>query len=330
MSLAAVDDIDDAIDATKHYLVPFDRSTWLRMALVMFFITGGGGFLNIFANVFSNAAQTSDPQSFEPPAIGPETEALLIAAAVVFVLLVLLFTVVAPVMQFVFVEALIREEVHVRRYFRRNFWRGMQLFAFQIVLLIATVVVTVGLFAAALFGAIGGGSVGGNAGAAVGAVLIVLPIVLLFFLLFAIVGLFTSSFVLPIMYDQGVNILAAWARLWGSVRSNLKEYVAYLFFSFVLGIGVGIVASFAGLFAALLLGIPFGIVGGAVFFGLSGTVGTVLLGIVVVLYVLALFVASLLIQTPLQSFLQYYAMFVLGDATPDLDPVPDLRSAVRE
>ncbi|WP_276270555.1 DUF7544 domain-containing protein [Haloarcula litorea] len=43
MTLHAVDDIGDAIDATKSFVLPFELGTWLRLAFVVFFIGGGGG-----------------------------------------------------------------------------------------------------------------------------------------------------------------------------------------------------------------------------------------------------------------------------------------------
>ena len=56
MSLHALDDIGDALDATKSLLLPVDPPQWLRLALVVFFIGGGGGGFNMLRG----ASGTSD------------------------------------------------------------------------------------------------------------------------------------------------------------------------------------------------------------------------------------------------------------------------------
>jgi len=40
-------------------------------------------------------------------------------------------------------------------------------------------------------------------------------------------------------------------------------------------------------------------------------------------------VVANLIKAPLQSFLRYYAMLVLGDVDASLDPVPAVRADIR-
>jgi len=37
-----------------------------------------------------------------------------------------------------------------------------------------------------------------------------------------------------------------------------------------------------------------------------------------------------LVQVPVQAYLRYYALLVLGDVEPEFDLVPDQRAAVRE
>ena len=38
MALHAIDDVGDALDATRAFLFPFDRTKWLKLALVVFFV----------------------------------------------------------------------------------------------------------------------------------------------------------------------------------------------------------------------------------------------------------------------------------------------------
>jgi hypothetical protein len=90
------------------------------------------------------------------------------------------------------------------------------------------------------------------------------------------------------------------------------------------------VGSFVVAVAALALAVPFVVVGGGVVLlaGLGPASGAVLL-VLGILYVLLVVVVWLVVQVPLQTFLRYYALFVLGDAEPEFDAVPDARAAVR-
>ncbi|WP_135305276.1 DUF7544 domain-containing protein [Haloarcula amylovorans] len=75
MSLHAIDDIGDAIDATKSFLFPVERGTWLRLAFVVFFIGGGGGGFNFLRtlNGFSTSEGSSGPSGPTGP-IGSGSE----------------------------------------------------------------------------------------------------------------------------------------------------------------------------------------------------------------------------------------------------------------
>ena len=127
--------------------------------------------------------------------------------------------------------------------------------------------------------------------------------------------------------DDGV--LSGWGRLWGSMKREPKQYLAYLFFSIVLQIGVGIVSAILGIVALLVVMIPFGLGAFALYLALQNTAGVVAAGVVGLLGLLVLLVVSALIQVPLTTFLRYYAMLVLGDIDADMDPIPEVRSDIR-
>ncbi|WP_226011730.1 DUF2207 domain-containing protein [Halomicrobium salinisoli] len=339
MALSAVDSVDDAIDATKRFLLPFSWSTWLKLAFVLFFVGGGGGFTNpqAFSNLGDEGSPDTQAEGFGSDGAlqaiadsGPSwlTPELILGAVVALIVLVVVLAVIGQVMQFVFVESLLREEVHVRRYFGRNVGNGLRLLAFRILLGIVAVTILAVIAVAAgvlLFGLGDGGF------PAVGAGLLVLaiPLMFLFAIVFGTINGFTNVFVVPIMLTEDRGVLSAWSRLWGAIKREWKEFLAYLFFSVVLTFGVGILAGLLGLFAIVVVGIPFLIVGFAVHAVATGTVGAVALGAVVALFALTALVTMQLIAVPLQSFLRYYALLVLGDVEETLDPIPEIRAGVR-
>lgn len=342
MSLHALDDIGDAIDATKSLLWPFDSRTWLRLAAVVFFLGGAGGGINIPQNLGNfdqepgfggggggGATSPSAPPSelFESL---PEAGTILLAVIAVIALLVLAHGLLSNFMEFVFIQSLIDRDVHVREYFSANVGNGLRLLGFRLAVNLFTVLVA--LVVISLFFLVLGGGSTSDIGA--GAAFAALPLILIAIFLGAIViGLITgltNNFVVPLMLQGDHGVIQGWRRLGGSIRANPKQYIVYVVVSVLLGIGVGIVTTILGLLIYGILAIPFVVAGFAI---LSlpghGTAGFVVVGILAAIYLLLVLAVSLFIQVPLLSFLRYYAMLVLGDIDESMDPIPAVRSDIR-
>jgi len=363
MALHAVDDIDDAIDATKSFLFPIEKGTWLRMAFVVFFIGGGGVGLNnvqTLGNFGGNggpsgpsgpgsdfqlaapletvmslpgnlALQVSEPgvPSGAPDELLAGAGLLVFAVIGLFILLALAYGILSNFMEFVLTQALIDREIHVRRYFNEHVGNGIRLFLFRLALGVIWLGVALVIGAAVFFLALGGEAA--NVGASS-----VLALSGLFIAVFAVLAIsygivfgFTTVFVVPLMTADDDGVLSGWSRLWGSMKNAPKQYLAYLFFSIVLQIGVGIISAILGIVALLVVMIPFGLGAFALYLALQNTAGIVAAGVVGLLGLLVLLVISALIQVPLTTFLRYYAMLVLGDIDADMDPIPEVRSDIR-
>jgi hypothetical protein len=324
MTLYAVDDIGDAVDATRELLLPVDRGLWLRLAIVVFFIGGGGGF-----GQFGNAAQSNAGGAPSPStsvgSLGSTELAIVAVVVAVVVALVLGFAFVGAVMEFVFVEALRRETVRIRAYWRAHWRRGARLFGFRLLLGLVTLAVlaaVVGVAVAPLL-------LGVPAGILL--LLIAIPIALVVALVGAVAGGFTTTFVVPTMLLEERGVLSAWRRFWPTLREQWKQYAAYAAVVFGLRIAAGLLATVATILAGVALAIPLGLLG-LLGFALTGPVPPVGWGVVVVaavLFVLGLVAVSLLVAVPVQTALRYYGLFVLGDTDASLDVVPDQRRAVR-
>ncbi|WP_424016695.1 DUF7544 domain-containing protein [Halorientalis pallida] len=329
MSLHAVDDVGDAIDVTRAFLFPVDRSRWLRLAVVAFFVAGGFG-LNGPTNAGSSVSSSGSGVSELPETIPGDVLAILALVAAVVVALLVVLGVVGSIMEFVFVESLRSEAVHVRRYGRRYLGAGLRLFAFRLgVFLLAA-----GLIAAVVYVAGPTGPVLTWTDAQIlSAVLLALPLIVILFPLVALIDGFTVDFVVPVVVLQDRSILGGWRRFWPTLRGNLWQYAAYVLVAFLLNIVVGLAAATVIGIAAVALAIPFLLIGLVVFFVGGGTLTTVVIAVLVVLglvYVALVLAVVGLVQVPLQTFLRYYTLLVLGDTDADLDLIPDQRTAVRE
>jgi hypothetical protein len=333
MTLYALDDIEDAIDATSAFLWPVDRGRWLRLAVVVFFAGGVGGF-NPFQ--FSGSGTSSTPTSPDvstttpttdlPSLGGPEVAVIAVIAAVI-ALLFLGFLLAGSVMEFVFVRSLREEAVTVRGYWRDHWRQGLRLFGFRLALAVVTLGVVGGLLVAVFAPVVLSGRV-----AALGLLVLAIPLLVVVSAVSGVLNGFTTMFVVPVMLLEERGLLASWRRFWPTLTGAWKQYLAYLFMSVVLNLAGGILTALATLVGALAVGIPLAIVG-LVGFALHLAVplaGWVVIGIAVALFVVALFVLALLVAVPVQTFLRYYGLLVLGDTNEAFDVIPERRRTIRE
>jgi hypothetical protein len=315
--------LSDARDATEDLLRPVDRGRWLRLALIALFVgVGGGAPTGGNANVPSGGGGGGGtPPDFPAPSMPDpgSVAAILLGIVVLVVLLALVWSAVGAVMEFVLIAGLRDRDVSIRAPFREQFWPGMRLFGFRFLVGFGSLLV-LGLPLIAVFGL----------GISVSPALLVLlvPLVILFgvvALVSSIVLGLTTDFVVPTMLTEERGVLDSWRRLWPTLRAEWKQTALYVVAKFVLGIAVSLAVSLVVLLAALIVAIPFALVGGALFFAASAagvhTVGWVIVGILVALYVLVLIVVGLIVQVPALTFVRYYSLSVLGMLVPELDLV---------
>lgn len=330
MALYAIDDLDDTWTATREFLLPLSVKRLAVLAVIVFFVGGTG--LNL-----PGGGGTGGPPDDTASGVEPGIDAVrefvldnalaigLIGAAILS--LVLAFAFIGALMEFVFVQSLRTDEVRFWGYSRAYFASGLRLFGFRIVLGIVGFVSTLTLFGVGLvaFG-VGEVQVGGLALAAL-AVLAVLAI-----LATSLVDAFTTAFVVPVMMVRETGVLGSWRTFWPTLVGAWKQYLAYGVAALILTIAAGIVVAMLLGIAAIAAGIPLAIVGGLtlVTVGTGETVTVVVIAALVVLFVAVMIVVGLLLQVPVQTYLRYYALFVLGDTDRDLDPIPEIRAAVRD
>ncbi len=129
----AVDDLSDAIDATRELLVPVQVGLWLKLAIVVFFIGGGLGMSG--GVPAGDVGPVADETTVQTPIDEIPDEVIALAAGLVAIALVLwlIYSVISAIMEFVFIESLRSRTVQVRRYMGQNIWRGLRLLGFRFV-----------------------------------------------------------------------------------------------------------------------------------------------------------------------------------------------------
>ena len=322
----AVNDLSDAIDVTREFLTPIHAGTWIKLAVIVLFVTGFGfgvptiptGDVSFDEDPFAD--ETIDEEFGEEIPIDDLIVLAIVVIAAAFVLW-LVFTFVGAIMEFVLISALRTGDVAIRRAGRANFRRAMSLFAFT-VLLALIVLGTVAAIAYATVYPID--SLDELTVSAVGTVAIA-GVVL--GLLYGVVMRLTTDFVVPVMLLEECGIRAGWSRFFGALKSRPGEYVVYLVLAtiiqWVASIAIGILA----VITFIVLLIPAVILFVIALF--LGPLAIPLLVLLVVGLVVAMLLVYSLYQMPVIVYIRYYALLVLGDTDDDLDLIPGQREWVR-
>ncbi len=326
MALHAVENVEEAFGVTREFLTPIEIRRWLKLALVVFFVGSGVSFPTA---QFDTSTPSGDVSNGELPFSLPVDIVTLVVALVgIGILFGLLFALVGAIMEFVLIESLRTGEVSLRRHWRRRWRQGLRLFGFRIAIGLPMVALFAG-WLALLFVPI---LIGRDLTVPFTAFLVGIPVVFIITVLFALVSGLTTVFVVPLMIQSDSGVLAAWRRLWGSIKASWKQYLAYVVIGVLLTVAAGIIASIAVGVVAIMLLIPVLIVVAIthVTVSLSSTAGIVVLIALAVVFGSATLVVWTLAQVPVVTYLRYYALLVLGDIEESFDVLSTPRSPVEQ
>jgi hypothetical protein len=350
MAWYAVEALEDAIEGTREFLFPFDVSTWLRLAIVVFFLGGFGTSSPLQGGTqFSTGSNRPVPSPPSNVSIPVDILTLFVVLFVIAVSIAVVFLLVGSVMEFVLIESLRTQEVHVRRYVGDYFGRGLRLFGFRLVLFLVVFVPVVGIVLSAVpvFST-------GSPTIAFGTLLLFIPVIFVLGLFVTLVDGLTTNFVVPVMVAREHSeqtgwpdswlrergVVAGWRAFWPTLRREWKQYGVYLVLKVFLAIAVGFLVTIAAGVLSVLLLIPFAILGllVVVAFGGFAVVGTTLanpaalalFGLLALAYVVCLLFALAVVRVPIRTYLGYFSLFVLGDTEATFDLIPALREQIRE
>ncbi|AKB18174.1 MULTISPECIES: hypothetical protein [unclassified Methanosarcina] len=332
MSWYGIDAIDKAVSRTKTALFePFDFWKWVKLAIIIFLLGNigynyGGSGTNYrmssedFGNNFPNIEPGRMPdflsgvswigfdhiQSIAPLAI--------IATIIAFIfLLALIFSYISSVMEFVFVEALVKNEVHFWAYSKKFLGKGFNLLLIRLALGIVFLVLF-GLSLLPFVPIILKESPDFSFPAIIGGVFWFFGVIIMLALLGAVVSSFLSL-AIPLAIYRESGILSAFRTVYRNFRKSWKEVLVYWLIRFLLGIGIAIFAVILFGLLMLALGIVFLIIDVVLYFLFSTFVSESLVWILLIPFVivelLLLFVTLMLLSVPLAVFLKYHLLSFL-------------------
>jgi hypothetical protein len=355
MSWYGIDAVDKAfLRARKALLEPFSFWKWVKLAIIILLI-GGANFGNSGTNyrmgsedLTNNLPNTGPipgnvPQDISIKEISsyvtsfPNYE-LLIAAIAGLILLILLFSYISSVMEFVFVESLVRNQVKFWAYSRRFLGKGFYLFLVRLILGL----IIIALFAIAFLPVVltfFDGSPDFSVPFFVGGIFFSIGIIIVLVLLSSIIYSFISL-AIPLSIYQEKGILSAVSLVFAKFRKSWQQVLVYWFIRILLWIGIAIIKIL--FFSILLLGFGlfFLIIDGILYFLFSALVSDPINWILLVPFILIelilLIGALFLLNVPFEVFLKYHLLSFLEAWFVDSDipffDAPALKSepAVRE
>jgi hypothetical protein len=324
LSISPVDAINPAFHHTKQQLLkPFRFGQWARLALVGLLTgeigSGGGCSFNWPASQHSKPSGHVVNTAFPfPLAHHPGWNAELITSLVFAGIgLFLLFLYISSVMRFILFDSVITKECHIRQGWARHRGHGLQFFAWQLLLTLASLAGVVLIIGFPLAGA---WTLGWFNHPRDHLLPLVLSGVLLLMLLAAVmltlllVQVTTKDFVVPQMALENLSAMEGWRRLWAWCKTEKGGYAGYIGMKIVLAIGAGVLLGIISIIVLIVFSIPIaglGIVAATA--GLTWNSFTITLAAVAGFIVLAtIMFAVSLISVPATVFFPAYSIYFLA------------------
>jgi len=241
--------VTDAIAPAFNYMAkvlfkPFSFVKWLKLGLVAFLVSlGSGGAGGNFNFNFPSKQEIPSETVNQFSQIGQWIESHLALVIIIGILAFLLIMIILAILiyfssrfSFVYLDSVVKNDVQIKQSYKDNKVNGWSYFLWRIIFaLIALLVILllIGVPTTILV------LIGIKKGFTVSIILLLILTGLVFIgliILLAVIGQFTTDFVLPIMYLRKLRILEAWKVLLALMRNNKGHFFLYLLMRIVLGL----------------------------------------------------------------------------------------------
>lgn len=306
--MSVTDDLSAAGVLTKRYLSALGIRGWLKLGVVLLFMTGLG-VTNQVTSIPLNPEALENPS--ELWAIGGlAAGGFLIFAA---------FRYLAAVLEFVFVESLRSEALAIRRYARDYLKTGLWLVLFRgLVWLVFVGIIAVPVGATIVFG-----NVTDPSGLQPVQIIAIVATALVAFVGASVTNTLTNAFVVPVMLSENRGPFSGWRRFVDAMGGHWIHVLVFVLIAWLIGFVLWIVLS--------LLGLVIGSIGAAVIIIGGGALADLypafepVVGVALVIGFIGYAYAMETLTAPVKCYLRYYALVILGDAESTLDLVGDRR-----
>ena len=346
MSWFSIDAVDGALQRTKKTLFePFSFWKWLKLGIIVLLLGGSGGGGGNYGNPGQQYGG-GDP-GWEPGLQGVEetvTQFLnqysmfILLGVLFFVVLILLFSYISNVMEFVFVHSLVTGVVAFWAYTRKYLRQGFNLFIIRFGLGLVFLMLFIGAMLPVILPILD--SVDNidnlNVGMFLGGIFFFLGVLFILAIIDGIIQSFINLSI-PLAMYQDIGIIAAFKKVLGAFKADWGQIIVYWLMRLVLRIVVGIVV---GIIALILFILVFGtifLLGVGLYLLLTSVAGLgtedamfwlVMVPLGLVVFILMI-VFSLLVSIPVPMFMKYHMLTFLQAWYPESE-IPFLDNGTPE
>ncbi len=331
--LHAFKPVGTAFEKTRKLLLePFDIGTWIKLAIITFFV-GTGTSLNPGDSLrysFNQGDLSNLNYNFSHVLSDNVILAFILIAVAVAIVLGLLLSYLRGVFSFVLIDALTSGNVRIVKAFKENMGRGFKVFLFNVAVAIVSFIVVGAILVAMLMvilWALGNGNIfsegawtamsGMSLFALIAAILLGLLAIIAYSILVGLFVGFFYDFAVPLMFFRNMGLRQSIGEVWRLVRRQPFEFFAYVIVRWALEIAIAIVMGMLYLFILAI----FVAIGVVVAIALAAAVKTNILlaflfALALLIGLLLLIAVSALISMPVQAFLRYYSLDFLKSFDP--------------
>jgi hypothetical protein len=330
--------IEGALTKTEQMLFePFDLIKWVKLAVILFFLGSGGcGSFNSnpLSGNFGDFGDSYSDAELDAFVMGTISEVsvfvhqymtYIVLAMLAILLVTALFSYISSVMQFVFVESVVRNRVTIRAYIRNNLGNGLRLFILNwtlgIAFLIAIILSLLPALSAILDGDVSALSFG--------SFILFIVVLVLGIIILSIIYSFINL-AIPVMLYENVGVLKALSKVTSTAAHSISQVLVYWIIRGVLGIIISITATIISIILvliAVLIGIAVYLILTLLGFSLFAMSHLLMPGLFFFAAILVLASITHLVLIPFPIFMRYHALLFLrnwyADIVPFWEPSPE-------
>ncbi len=246
-TISVIEPVSEAIEKTKTILFrPFDAEKWLVIGFCAWLanlLQGGfhGGNFNGFHKHHA-PEMAKILESFQTHIIAISIFTTI--GAVFIIGIVILFLWLSSRGQFMFIDCLAKNKAQIIQPWQTFKRQANSLFGFRLLMTVIGFAVITALIVPIIFFAI---AIKTSSSIVIAAIAMIFIMVLLIITAASILGLvhaLTFDFVVPIMYLQKINVLAAWQRFWPMLKCHFWKIMLYLLFKILITMCIGAIVMF--------------------------------------------------------------------------------------
>ena len=327
----SIDAVRSAFEKTKKALIqPFDFWKWIKLGIIIILLggSGGGGGGNSDVN-----NQQFDEKYFNEESIEAQIEEMfdqisqfiqqyktyIIIGVVAFLGIILILSYISNIMEFVFVESLVSNQVKFWAYSGKYLGLGFNLLIIRFILGLASLLLFIIAMLPIIIPVLQSPETF-NIGLIIGGMLWLILVIFVLAVIFGIIGSFINLSI-PLAMYHNTGIIAAVNKVYKNCKASWEQIIVYWVIRIILRVVVAIIVGIPLLILFMLIfGILAGI--GALMYFVLSTIGAgSFVWLVLTPYALVVFVLFitfiLLASVPAPVFIKYHMLSFLQAWYPD-------------